>query len=114
MALKWGRNRLLVLLQAGSEGPWVEHVFSTAYVNLETGFQMPVLTPKHFSFNSHLGACPACHGLGTEPYFDPDLVLDTDKSLDDGAIVAWRKGTPKMEAYYAALTAALERVAGAG
>ena len=43
---------------------------------------MPQLTPKHFSFNSHLGACPACHGLGTESVFDCDLMIpDPEKTL---------------------------------
>ena len=32
----------------------------------DTDFSLGELTPKHFSFNSHLGACPVCHGLGTE------------------------------------------------
>ena len=104
MALKWGRNRLLVLLQAGSEGPWVEHVFSTAYVNLETGFQMPVLTPKHFSFNSHLGACPECQGLGTRQEIDPELLVpDPEKTLAEGAIAAWTKVGKRLEAFYRSL-----------
>ena len=38
--------------------------YSTDYGNPETDFSLGELTPKHFSFNSHLGACPACHGLG--------------------------------------------------
>ena len=111
-ALRWGEGRLLASVQLPDEKNFTDHPFSTAFSNPRTGFTLPRLTPQHFSFNSHLGACPACHGLGTEPYFDPDLVLDTDKSLDDGAIVAWRKGTPKMQAYYTALTAALAKDAG--
>jgi len=42
---------------------------------------MPRLTPRHFSFNSHLGACPACQGLGTEPFCDPSLIVDEDLPL---------------------------------
>ncbi len=108
-ALRWGEGRLTAAAQAPGEEKFTDHPFSTAFCNARTGFSMPRLTPQHFSFNSHLGACPACHGLGTEPYFDPDLILDAEKSLDEGAIVAWRKGTPKMQAYYAALTAALAK-----
>ncbi|MFZ9932617.1 MAG: excinuclease ABC subunit UvrA [Chthoniobacterales bacterium] len=111
-ALRWGEGRLTAAAQAPGEEKFTDHPFSTAFCNARTGFSMPRLTPQHFSFNSHLGACPACHGLGTEPYFDPDLILDAEKSLDEGAIVAWRKGTPKMQAYYAALTAALAKDAG--
>jgi excinuclease ABC subunit A len=108
-ALRWGEGQLVAAVQAPGETKFADHPFSTAFCNPKTGFTLPRLTPQHFSFNSHLGACAACHGLGTEPYFDPDLILDLDKSIEDGAIVAWRKGTPKMEAYYAALTAALAK-----
>ncbi|MFM8230763.1 MAG: excinuclease ABC subunit UvrA, partial [Chthoniobacterales bacterium] len=108
-ALRWGEGQMVAAVQAPGETKFADHPFSTAFCNPKTGFRLPRLTPQHFSFNSHLGACPACHGLGTEPYFDPELILDPDKSLDDGAIVAWRKGTPKMAAYYAALTAALAK-----
>lgn len=38
--------------------------FHTRYRNPETGFLLPQLTPRHFSFNSPLGACPACQGSG--------------------------------------------------
>jgi excinuclease ABC subunit A len=111
-ALRWGEGLILVSVQAPGDKASADHPFSTAFTNPRTGFRLPRLTPQHFSFNSHLGACPACHGLGTEPYFDPELILDGEKSLDDGAIVAWRKGTPKMQAYYTALTAALAADAG--
>lgn len=111
-ALRWGEGAIIASIQPPGAATFSDHPFSTAFANPKTGFTMPRLTPQHFSFNSHLGACPACHGLGTEPYFDPDLVLDPDKSLDEGAIVAWRKGTPKMQAYYDAVTAALARDAG--
>jgi excinuclease ABC subunit A len=111
-AVRWGEGCLVAAVQEPAAAKAVDHPFSTAFSNPRTGFTLPRLTPQHFSFNSHLGACPACHGLGTEPYFDPDLVLDPDKSLEDGAIVAWRKGTPKMLAYYQSLTAALAADAG--
>ena len=38
--------------------------FHTRYRNPETGFLLPQLTPRHFSFNSPLGACPSCQGSG--------------------------------------------------
>lgn len=107
-ALRWGDGQLIASIQS-AEGKFTDHPYSTAFANPRTGFTLPRLTPQHFSFNSHLGACQACQGLGSEPYFDPELVLDAEKSLDEGAIVAWRKGTPKMEAYYAAMTAALAK-----
>lgn len=111
-ALRWGEGRLIASVQAPGETDFTDHPYSTAFSNPRTGFTLPRLTPQHFSFNSHLGACPACHGLGTEPFFDPELILDPEKSLDEGAIAAWRKGTPKMQAYYAAMTSALAAHAG--
>jgi len=47
-----------------------------------------------FSFNNPFGACAACDGLGTEMYFDPELVVPDDRlSLDDGAIAPWANST---------------------
>ena len=71
-------------------------------------FSLGELTPKHFSFNSHLGACPACHGLGTQLVLDPDLMIsDPSKTLAEGAITPWRRGTKRMQAYYRKLQGAL-------
>ena len=108
-ALKWGGNKLVVLRQA-TAGEWEEIRYSTDYGNPETNFSLGQLTPRHFSFNSHLGACPACHGLGTQLVADPDLmVTDPTKSLAEGAIVPWRRGTKRMQAYYRGLQNALVR-----
>jgi excinuclease ABC subunit A len=129
-ALKWGGNRLVVLRQRSngvmekwsdeklntptlqhSNTPsvdWEELRYSTDYGNAETGFTLGELTPKHFSFNSHLGACPACHGLGTQLIVDPDLMIsDSTKTLAGGAITPWRRGTKRMRAYYRHLQGAL-------
>jgi excinuclease ABC subunit A len=107
-ALKWGENRMVVLRAAGAE--WEEVRYSTDYGNPDTDFSLGQLTPKHFSFNSHLGACPACHGLGTQLVCDPELMItDTSKSLAEGAVVPWRRGTKRMQAYYRGLQTALVR-----
>jgi excinuclease ABC subunit A len=128
-ALKWGRNRVVVLRERSngvvegwsngntntpllhhSNSPWEEIRYSTDYGNPETSFSLGQLTPRHFSFNSHLGACPACHGLGTQLVCDPALmVTDPTKSLAEGAIVPWRRGTKRMQSYYRGLQAALVR-----
>ncbi|MGI8821633.1 MAG: excinuclease ABC subunit UvrA [Chthoniobacterales bacterium] len=110
-ALRWGGNKLLVLRQApGASETWEPVRYSTDYGNAETNFSLGELTPKHFSFNSHFGACPACHGLGTQEVPDADLmVTDRTKSLADGAIVPWRRGTKRMQAYYKTLQTALAR-----
>ena len=63
---------------------WRDLAFQTSYRNPRTGFVMEELSPKHFSFNSHLGACEACEGLGTEMYCDPVLLgegEDAEKTL---------------------------------
>src|ERR1700720_105560 len=117
-ALKWGGNKIAVLRQTSNvQRPtlnaeigetWEETRYSTDYGNAETGFTLGELTPKHFSFNSHLGACPACHGLGTQLVVDPDLMIsDETKSIAEGAITPWRRGTKRMQAYYKKLQGAL-------
>jgi excinuclease ABC subunit A len=63
---------------------WRDLVFPTAWRNPATGFLVESLSPKNFSFNSHLGACEACEGLGTEMFCDPDLLeagADPDQTL---------------------------------
>ena len=118
IALKWGRNRVIVLKQRPNVQPPTSNAelretleelrYSTDYGNAETGFTLGELTPKHFSFNSHLGACPACHGLGTELVCDPDLMIsDPSKTLAEGAITPWRRGTKRMQVYYRHLQGAL-------
>jgi excinuclease ABC subunit A len=110
-ALKWGGNRMVVLKQtpdASSDKSWEEVRYSTDYGNADTNFSLGELTPKHFSFNSHFGACPACHGLGTQLVGDAELMIsDPKKSLAEGAVTPWRRGTKRMQAYYRGLQAAL-------
>ncbi len=63
---------------------WRDLAFQTSYRNPRTGFVVEDLSPKHFSFNSHLGACEACEGLGTEMFCDPSLLgegEDADRTL---------------------------------
>src|SRR6478752_5519187 len=110
-ALKWGGNRIVVLCQTRTAGDnWSECRYSTDYGNAETCFNLGELTPRHFSFNSHLGACPACHGLGTQLVVDPELMIsDKTKTLAEGAITPWRRGTKRMRAYYRHLQDALTK-----
>ena len=108
-ALKWGDGRLLVLSQpaesAGAAGaPWSESLHSNRHYSPATGLTFDPPTPKHFSFNSPLGACPVCHGLGQKLVFDEHLIVpDAEKSLDKGAILPWRRGAKRMIVYYKAL-----------
>ena len=59
-ALVWGGNRLVVSQQLPGATVWDDVPYSTYYCNPRTDFLLPELTPKHFSFNSLAGACPAC------------------------------------------------------
>ena len=106
-ALRWGGGKISTSRLEPGAADWTEEKFSTDFSNPSTGFTMPRLTPKHFSFNSHLGACPACHGIGTESFFDPDLVVDAEKTIAQGAIRPWKMATKRMKAYYAAQLEAL-------
>jgi excinuclease ABC subunit A len=64
--------------------------FSAKFACPVSGFTIDEIEPRLFSFNNPFGACPACDGLGTEMYFDPDLVVPDDRlSLAEGAIAPW-------------------------
>src|SRR5213075_2755695 len=123
-ALKWGGNRVFVLRDVEGAAPlapkavdatarvppkkWELQRYSTDYGNADSGFTLGELTPKHFSFNSHLGACPACHGLGTQLVVDPELMIsEPEKSIAEGVITPWRCGPKRMQAYYKKLQGAL-------
>src|SRR5919106_1680020 len=62
------------------------------YASPELGGSFEEPAPRTFSFNSPHGACPDCTGLGSRLEIDPDLVLPNDElSVDDGAILPWRR-----------------------
>ncbi len=59
-----------------------------------SGFTIPEIEPRLFSFNNPHGACPACDGLGTQLYFDPALVVpDETLTLRTGALSPWHKSS---------------------
>jgi excinuclease ABC subunit A len=53
------------------------------------GISFPELSPPMFSFNSPLGMCPECNGLGQKFSFDPEKFVYPEKSIAEGAIRAW-------------------------
>jgi excinuclease ABC subunit A len=68
--------------------------FSAKFACPVSGFTIDEIEPRLFSFNNPFGACPACDGLGTEMYFDPELVIPADGlSLAQGAIAPWANST---------------------
>ena len=89
-------SQVSCLVKKPDEDNFSEVSFSTSYRNPSTGFVLPALTPKHFSFNSSHGACRGCHGLGTEMSCDPNLLVpDPTKSIADGAVVMWKSNKRK-------------------
>ncbi len=67
-------------------------IFSEKFACPVSGFTIPEIEPRLFSFNNPYGACPVCDGLGTERVVDPALVVPDDTlTLRDGAIAPWSK-----------------------
>ena len=69
-------------------------VFSAKFACPDCGYSLSELSPRLFSFNSPLGACADCDGLGINEVFDPALIVNEKLSLADGAIRGWDKRNP--------------------
>ncbi|UWS05793.1 excinuclease ABC subunit UvrA [Phaeobacter inhibens] len=78
----------------GEEAPEPERItFSENFACPVSGFTIPEIEPRLFSFNAPFGACPECDGLGVELFFDERLVVpDQNLKIYDGALAPWRKG----------------------
>ena len=86
-------------------------IFSAKFACPVSGFTIDEIEPRLFSFNNPFGACPACDGLGTRMFFDPDLVVpDPGKSLRAGAIAPWANSS---SSYYEQTLDSLARHFGA-
>ncbi|SLN37653.1 UvrABC system protein A [Roseivivax jejudonensis] len=88
-------NGIAVLETAPREGEGeAERItFSENFACPVSGFTIPEIEPRLFSFNAPFGACPACDGLGVELFFDERLVVpDQNLTISNGAIAPWRKG----------------------
>lgn len=68
--------------------------FSTVFSCPECSFSFEEISPRIFSFNSPYGACPTCHGIGKILKVDEELVIDQEKSIQDGAIRAYKNNFP--------------------
>ena len=89
-ALKLGEGLLIVVDVSDRDNP-SERTYSERFSCPKCGFSFLEIEPRTFSFNSPHGACPTCHGLGSLQEFDPELILDPEKSLADGAVLAWQR-----------------------
>ncbi|MDF2996873.1 MAG: excinuclease subunit [Xanthobacteraceae bacterium] len=82
-------------------------LFSEKFACPVSGFTIPEIEPRLFSFNNPFGACPVCDGLGHESKIDPELVVpDKSRTLKQGALAPWAKSTSP---YYGQTLDALSR-----
>ncbi|RMG91409.1 MAG: excinuclease ABC subunit UvrA [Zetaproteobacteria bacterium] len=83
-ALRYGDGMLIALIDGE------EHLYSERFSCASCGISYPEIEPRLFSFNSPMGACSTCDGLGSRTVFDPELVVpDPGLSLSEGAIRPW-------------------------
>jgi excinuclease ABC subunit A len=98
-ALKKGKGLLIADFGGGDERLYSEQLHCHV---CDLGF--PELSPQSFSFNSPLGMCPDCNGLGTKPEMDPALVVpDPSKSVNEGAIAPYASVIGKSESWTGSL-----------
>ncbi len=84
---------IAILETAPKQGDPERLTFSEKFACPVSGFTIPEIEPRLFSFNAPFGACPECDGLGVELFFDERLVVpDTRLSLYEGALAPWAKG----------------------
>src|SRR5216684_340594 len=82
-------------------------LFSEKFACPVSGFTIPEIEPRLFSFNNPFGACPACGGLGVEQHIDAELIIpDKSATLRKGAIAPWSRSTSP---YYAQTLEALAK-----
>ena len=85
----------LAIVAAMDETATPELLFSSRYACPVCDYSLPELEPRLFSFNSPVGACPACDGLGVTQVFDPArVVVHPELSLAGGAIRGWDRRNP--------------------
>jgi excinuclease ABC subunit A len=84
LALKMAKGLATISVIGGED-----YIFSEKFACSDCGFSFEEMTPRMFSFNSPYGACPDCDGLGFKMEIDPELVIDKERSLNQGGIKAW-------------------------
>lgn len=96
--LKLGEGQIIVseILDKSFDIPeypleFKNHLFSEKFACPIDNISLPEIEPRTFSFNSPHGACPDCGGLGTVRKVDPDLILNPNLSIAEGAILPWAR-----------------------
>ncbi len=99
-ALREGKGLLIVTDAKGD--PSTDRIFSEHNACHHCGLSFGELAPQAFSFNSPLGFCQACNGLGSRPEMDPDLIIpDPTLSIREGAVAPWATGMSRGEGWTA-------------
>ena len=104
-----GLVQMAVAEERRKENQWDVHTFSLQLSCNHCGISFQPLTPHHFSFNTGVGWCPSCQGLGVETGTDPASFLDESKSLLEGGLLIWPETTTPLSR---AMLKALERHSG--
>ncbi len=105
-AVKVGGGSVLVAV----EGEAHERAYSEARACPNCGVGLPELSPQSFSFNSPLGMCVDCNGLGSSLEIDPDLIVpDGNLSISEGAIEPWGERAGKDSGWTANVANAVSR-----
>ncbi len=105
-AVKVGGGSVLVAV----EGETRERAYSEARACPDCGVGLPELSPQSFSFNSPLGMCVDCNGLGSSLEIDPDLIVpNRNLSISDGAIEPWGDRAGKESGWTANVATAVSR-----
>lgn len=101
-ALRLAEGRAVAVEMDGGR----EHMFNAKFACPICHYSISELEPRLFSFNSPVGACPGCDGIGTMEFFDPHRVVAfPELSLAGGAIKGWDRRNP----YYFALIESLAK-----
>jgi excinuclease ABC subunit A len=99
-ALRLGNGVMLISDVTDRDHPQ-DRTYSEHFSCVKCGTSLPEIEPRTFSFNSPHGACPTCAGLGALQEFDPDLILNEELSLNEGAVVPWqRQNDNEGDGYY--------------
>ena len=89
-ALRLANGRAIALEMEDAEAVPREHLFNAKFACPVCSYSISELEPRLFSFNSPVGACPTCDGLGVQEFFDPARVVAFPSlSLASGAIKGW-------------------------
>ena len=85
----------LLIISPIDKGDFAEFTLSNRFACTECGYSIGELSPRNFSFNSPVGACKSCDGLGTQTVFDEHKIVSKPHlSIAQGAIHGWEPKNP--------------------